>query len=278
MDREAPSGRLLEVDRELCTMCGICAEICPRGIIALGQESPEITAPEQCMACGHCVAVCPAAALDHRRAPLAAQEPLDLFPVLGPETAAAFLRSRRSIRVYRQEPVPRETLLRLLEIARFAPTGSNSQGLSYVVVTDRDVLQRVTAITVGWVEGLVAAGVPWAVGYADMVDRYRTHGIDVILRGAPCLIVATAPRDFPMGRENAHFCLEYVELYATALGLGTCWAGFVGMCAAAEGSPLAAALPLPEGTVMAGALMAGYPRYTYSRLVDRDPLRVSWLG
>jgi nitroreductase/NAD-dependent dihydropyrimidine dehydrogenase PreA subunit len=276
MDSEAPV-QLLEVDTDLCTTCGICAEICPRGIVALGAEGPEVATPETCMACGHCVAVCPEAALDNRRAPLAGQTPLDRFPVLDPETAAAFLRSRRSIRVYREEPVPREKLLQLLEIARFAPTGSNTQGLSYLVVSDRDVLRRITAVTIDWVESLVATGVPWALSYAGMMRDYRATGVDVILRGAPCLIVATAPKGFPMGHENARFCLEYVELYATTLGLGTCWAGFVGLCAAAEGSPLAAALPLPEGTVMAGGLMAGYPKYTYPRLVDRDPLRVSWL-
>lgn len=46
---------------------------------------------------------------------------------------------------------------------------------------------------------------------------------------------------------------------------------------AAAGSPLPAALGLPEETAIAGALMVGYPRYTYRRLVDRDPLRVRWL-
>jgi nitroreductase/NAD-dependent dihydropyrimidine dehydrogenase PreA subunit len=276
-DRRTPVSPLLVADPDLCTLCGICSDTCPRGIISVDGELPGVASPGNCMACGHCVAVCPEAALDNALAPLAAQPPLESFPVLDPATAAAFLRSRRSIRTYRQEPVPRETLLQLLEIARFAPSGSNSQGLSYLVVTDRDVLRHVVRLVVEWLAKEVAAGEAWTAPYAGMVEKHRATGTDVILRGAPCLIVATAPRDFRSGHENSRYSLEYVELYATSLGLGTCWAGFFEHCAAAEGSPVPGVLGLPGDTAIVGALMVGYPRYTYQRLVDRDPLRVSWL-
>jgi len=275
--RSASAGHLLTADDELCTRCGICAEVCPRRMIVIDDDGPRATAPQSCAACGHCVAVCPEAALTHARAPLAGQTPLQSFPVLDPATAATFLRSRRSIRTYKPDPVPREKLLELLELARFAPTGGNSQGLSYLVVTDRAVLDKATALTVDWLDTLSTSGLPSTISFADTVEQYRTTGADVILRGAPCLVVATAPRAFMLRQDNARFCLEYAELYATTLGLGTCWAGFFQMCAAAEGAPLPALLGLPEETAVAGALMVGYPKYRYQRLVDRDPLQVSWL-
>jgi nitroreductase len=116
------------------------------------------------------------------------------------------------------------------------------------------------------------------MGFGGVVALYRNNGYDVILREAPSLIVATAPREMGMmAHENARFALEYVELYATTLGLGTCWAGFVELAAGGNYQPLLAELRLPEGMAVAGAMMAGYPRYTFKRLVDRNPLQVTWV-
>jgi ferredoxin len=138
--------RLLRVDLELCTMCGACAEVCPVGIVRMGEGRPEASEPEFCCSCGHCVAVCPEAALDNVRAPLAEQAPLPRSPVLDASTAALFLRARRATRAYKKKPVPREILFQLMEIARFAPSASNSQGLSYLVVRDPEVLRDLRRI------------------------------------------------------------------------------------------------------------------------------------
>gem|GEM_PF-2867305 len=55
----------------------------------------------------------------------------------------------------------------------------------------------------------------------ELIEVYRETGVDVILRDAPYLIVATTPQEFLFGYDSARFSLEYVELYATAMGLGT---------------------------------------------------------
>jgi nitroreductase len=48
----------------------------------------------------------------------------------------------RAMRRLRPEPVPRELLVSLVEAATWAPTGSNAQAYSWVIVTDRDVLRE----------------------------------------------------------------------------------------------------------------------------------------
>jgi nitroreductase/NAD-dependent dihydropyrimidine dehydrogenase PreA subunit len=269
---------LLRVNSELCTKCGLCAAICPNGLIRMGVDGPQEQEIENCLACGHCVAVCPRGALDNCKTPLANQTPLSQYPVIDSKTATQFLRGRRSIRNYQKKQIPREKLLELLEIARFAPSGCNSQGLSYLVIQDSTVLKQVTARTIEWLDQQVRGGVSWAAGFAGVIAVYRNSGFDVILRGAPSLIVATAPREMGMmAHESARFALEYVELYATTLGLGTCWAGFVESAAGNNYQPLLAELRLPEGMAAVGVMMAGYPQYTFKRLVDRNPLRVMWV-
>ena len=259
-----------------CVKCGICAAICPRRIIMMGQAGPEMTDASMCIACGHCVAVCPEGALDHAAAPLAKQVPLGDWRGLDYETAVRFLRSRRSIRCYRPEAVPREKLRELLEIARFAPTGSNSQGLSYVVISDRSLLAKLSETTVAWMEEMVKEKAAGAALYAKIAQVYRKTSYDIILRGAPHLILAVAPREFANGQTNARFALAYVELLAPTLGLGTCWAGFLERCAFSGYPPICRLLDLGEGMALAGAVMAGYPQYAYQRLVDRNPLPVIW--
>lgn len=267
---------LIQVDQEKCTRCGLCAQVCPTSIISMGNQGPEALRPS-CIACGHCVAVCPQAALDNRKAPLDKQLPLSNEPVLDAGAAARFLRSRRSIRCYKQQAVEREKILQMLDIARLAPSGGNSQGVAYQVIDNADILRKITAVTVDWMEEEMQKGSSWGKYFAGLVQEYRKSGQDVILRDAPCLVVAvTNKRMLASGRDNTHFCLAYAELYATALGLGTCWAGFFEACAANGYQPLLELLALPKATAVTGGLMVGFPKYTYKRLVDKNPLQVTW--
>lgn len=267
---------LLKVDLELCIKCGLCAEVCPNGVIGMAPEGPKMVSPV-CVVCGHCTAICPTAALDHEKAPLEKQVRLDKYPVIDAETAATFLRSRRSIRQYKKEKIAQETVMKLLDIARFAPTGCNSQGLSYIVNENDEKLKRVTEATIEWLEKQLANNVEWVKPFAGEAEVYRKQNIDVILCDAPSIIIAIAPQNLLMAHDNARFSLEYVELYATSMGLGTCWAGFVEWAAAAQYKPLLEALQVPEDFVVAGTMMLGYPKHTFKRLVDRQPLQVTWV-
>jgi nitroreductase/NAD-dependent dihydropyrimidine dehydrogenase PreA subunit len=267
---------LLHVDTEKCTICGACAAVCPAALIDVSDNGPEENGIESCVACGHCVAVCPVEALDNRRAPLSGQVPVEGLPPLNAEAASRFLRSRRSTRSYTQEEVPRAKLLRILDIARFASTGGNTQGISYLVIGDKQKLKQVSEATISWMETEVSDGSERAPYFSRIIQVARTTGRDVILRNAPHLIVALCDKDFLWGQANAQFSLTYAELFAPTLGVGTCWAGLVMGCAFSGYAPLLDILGIQGGKRIAGALMAGYPRYAYHRLVDRNPLSVEW--
>lgn len=267
---------IIQVDQEKCIRCSICADVCPVDVIQMGEHGPEDTG-NHCIACGHCVAVCPREALNNLKAPLSNQMPLEKTNAINAATAANFLRARRSIRCYKPAAVPREKLLQLLNIARLAPTGGNSQGISYCVVDHPDTLKQITAATIDWMEESMKAASPMAAYFKGVVAKYRSTGHDVILRGAPCLVIAMAPNSFmPRGRDNTHFSLAYAELYAPTIELGTCWAGFFEACALSGYQPLLDLLKLPANTTVTGGIMVGYPKYTYKRLVDRKPLQVIW--
>lgn len=251
-----------------------------RGSLGMGKNGPEAV-DDFCIACGHCVAVCPNGALDHKLAPLAKQVLLKEPPMLNPDAAARFLRARRSVRSFQKKRVPRETIRELLDIARFAPTACNSQGVSYHVVDDPVTLKEIASVIAQWAKEDLKYGAlgksPWSKNTANTIRRYYENGEDTILRDAPCLIIATADKSrFALGRDNTHFALTYTQLYAPALGLGSCWSGLFEYCAASGHEPLLRLLKLPENRGVTGALIVGYPIYSFKRLVDRDPLQISW--
>lgn len=270
---------MIQVNQDRCTKCGLCVKIC-RGTLGMGESGPEVV-NDLCIACGHCVAVCPNGALDHKLAPLEKQVLLEKTSTPDPDMAARFLRSRRSVRSFQKKGVPRETIRELLDIARFAPTACNSQGVSYHVVDDPVTLKEIAAVIADWAEEDLRHGAlgksPWSKNTSNTIRCYRENGEDTILRDAPCLIIAMADKDrFALGRDNTHFALTYTQLYAPALGLGTCWPGLLEYCAATEYEPLLRLLKLSENKVVTGALLTGYPVYSFKRLVDRDPLKISW--
>ena len=102
-------------------------------------------------------------------------------------------------------------------------------------------------------------------------------GVDRICRGAPHLIVAHADKNWGFGAEDTALALSYLELYAPTLGLGSCWAGYFYSAVNAY-PPLFQALKLPAKHKAFGAVMVGYPAYSYRRLPARKPPVVSWVG
>jgi len=105
------------------------------------------------------------------------------------------IEKRRSIRRYKDTPVPKEKILKILEAARVAPSAAHRQPWHFIVVEDNEAIKKL-------------AKSAWA---AD----------------APVMIVGLADREAsPNWCLNDHgIAFEHIVLEATNLGLGTCWMG-----------------------------------------------------
>ena len=150
----------LQIDESKCKRDGICASECPTAIIHLKDKTsvPAIKPGREdaCLICGHCVAVCPHGALSHSRVPIEACPSVEKDLVLNENQAVQFLRSRRSIRVFRDKAVAKETIQKLIEIARYAPSGSNSQLVEWRVITDKNQMHELSGMAVNWLRDVVA--------------------------------------------------------------------------------------------------------------------------
>jgi len=128
---------------------------------------------------------------------------------------SALIRSRRSCRAYRSDPVPRDYLERMLEAARWAPSACNRQPWRFAVVTRSETRAAIAArgllpgLSAGWV---AEAPVLIVMG---MCRSVVTHRIAPLVSGV----------DYPL--IDLGIAGEHLVLQATELGLGTCWIGWI---------------------------------------------------
>lgn len=270
---------IFEVDQKTCLQDGICAAVCPFWLIDFrpdGYPIPAAEAEKMCIKCGHCVAVCPTGSLTHREMPVEQCPPVQKALEVSVEQCEYFFRSRRSRRVYENKPVPREVLVRAIEIARYAPTGHNLQCVEWLVLTNKEELRRLKEIGADWMRWMIINEPELADFLAmERILRLREEGKDELLRDAPVVIVAHTDKYHPIASYMCTIALTHFELVANTMGLGCCWAGLFNQ-AATTFPPMMEALSLQEGHQAFGCLMVGYPKYRYYRLPLRKPPRIAW--
>lgn len=266
---------LLKVNHEKCLKCGICVDCCPACILEMGVNGPECNFDRGCMSCGHCVAICPVGALDNKYAPLEKQRPVKQ-PILNPETAYEFLRMRRSVRNFKDVAPSEEDITKLLDIARYAPTAGNSQGIYYVVIRESSKIKEIADIVAKWMESEIETGSENKRYFTTVLRAYRERGQDIIARNAPCLVFALARKLNITGVSNAEQSWAYAELFAPTIGLGTTIAGFIQSCGIAGYQPLLDLIKVPPKQRIVGTLMVGYPKYKYKRMPERQHLKVEF--
>jgi nitroreductase/NAD-dependent dihydropyrimidine dehydrogenase PreA subunit len=272
---------LLTIDQGKCKKDGLCSMDCPAGIIQLKREGdgfPVVAAETEafCLKCGHCVAICPHGALDNSKVPQNTCPEIGKELTVDTDQAIQFLRSRRSIRNYKHHPVERRAIESLIKVARYAPTAGNSQLVQWNVFTDPAQLKTIAEQTVDCLRDIMAKQPEETYpAYFPLILASWDKGFDTILRGAPMLIVASAPQENPSGLVDVSIALSYLELLAVPMGLGTCWAGLVRR-SLATWKPLQKTIGLPEGHVHCYPMMLGYPKYKYHRLPERKEPVINW--
>jgi ferredoxin len=98
--------------------------------VTIEDENKKITtiSPERinlCLQCGHCVAVCPNHAMQ-----VESLDKEDFVSVKASDISEneflSLLQQRRSVRRYKDKPLPREIINRIIDAAHSSPTGTGS--------------------------------------------------------------------------------------------------------------------------------------------------------
>lgn len=271
---------LLNIDQKKCKKDGLCAAECPSRIIVQTDRKsfPSLieNGEEFCTNCGHCVAVCPYGALTLTTMPLAACPPVQKNLLPDADAVGQLLKARRSIRQYKKKVVSQKLLKELIDTARYAPTGSNSQQVHWTIIQNPEDVHKLAGMVIDFMKMMHPLMTDEASARRSrrIIDSWD-NGTDRIMRGAPHLVVAHCPPDVSFPAVDCTIALTYLELYAYAKGLGTCWAGyFTGV--AGMHDPIIKFLNLPAGHKCYGAVMLGYPKPVYYRIPKRNEPNITW--
>jgi nitroreductase len=170
---------------------------------------------------------------------------------------------RISCRAYKTDPVPEGHIGQILEAARLAPSACNKQPWRFAVVQTPEIRRRI-------VEGGFLPGIKmdWAMDapvhvVIGMERSFVTHRLAATLSGV----------DYPW--VDIGIAGEHLVLAATALGLGTCWIGWIRPRAVAR------IVGWPRSVRPVALITVGYPKIGggASRTVHRKGMSelVRWL-
>ncbi len=159
--------------------------------------------------------------------------------------AADCIKTRRSIRNYKEDQIPQEVIREVVDLARFAPSWKNTQIARYYVVQNAALKQNIAENCMGGfalnTKTLTTAPALVVVAYVEKRSGYERDGS-----------FATSKEDrwemFDAGIATQTFCLAAHEK-----GLGTCIMGIF------DEEKIAEAITLPEGQKIGAVVAIGYP-------------------
>lgn len=184
---------------------------------------------------------------------------------------------RRSIRKYKPVQVPAHLVRRIIEVGRFAPSQGNCQPWSFVVVRDKDLLEKMEAHCIAvcrfFMNTPEYAGVH-PVPAAAM--RLMSEGRMRVFHKAPTVIlILMDKRGVGVPEVDVGIVGQNIVLAAQSLGLGTCWIGFSKFLNSS--APLMQALGIAPPFEIVEAITVGWPFGVPSlNPIERQTHEVAW--
>jgi nitroreductase len=160
------------------------------------------------------------------------------------ENLMEIIKKRKSIRAYKDKPLPKDVVNSILEAARYAPTARNLQELEYKVITSKEMIKKLS-------DGIAAA-----IQKGGFPFKGPPGGRPSFFYSAPLLIIITAPKENKFSESDAALAVQNIMLYATSIDLGSC---FIGMAKFIErDKKLLKEMHISNDRNIAAAVICGY--------------------
>jgi len=294
---------MVRIDKTSCTACGICGHVCPRHIPeTIAQDAEKITIIYQerlnlCMKCGHCVAVCPNNAL---RVEGLKSEEFAAFKEhdIDDNHLLSLMKQRRSVRRYKDKPVPRKIINRIIDAVHCAPTGTGRSTTGIIVIDDPETLTTFSRLVYEMYENLeknlknpiarffikrnagekklrtlqnfVMPGMHWYIRW------YRNGKSNEIMRDCPALILFHSPIFEPVGAENCVIAAFHAIMMAQVMRIGICLNDLIPP-ACNRVPEIRKLLDIPDDREVYASVTMGYPKYDFKRIPPRKLAEVRYI-
>lgn len=250
------------IDSTKCIGCSLCIKDCPGGHLRL-ENGKAVPNEFGCIECGHCYAICPQSAVSMNGYTDDGGKIKNFSDFNGDELLQA-IKSRRSVRQFKPEPIEPEITDKILEAGRYSPTGANAQDVRYIVLgSKQDEIEQECV-------KLFRSGTKLAAPFVKMLSKMNISD-NFFFKDAPLVIVVSAKSNI-----NAGLASAYMEMVANSFGLGVLYSGFFVMCSKIS-SKIKKSLKLSNGEKVVSCMVIGYPNVKYHRIAPRKPLNVTKL-
>ena len=276
----------ISIKSEACIRCRRCERACPAGIFAWEDGKMQVQKEQYCIRCGHCADICPSKAVVHTLFPESTMHDYALNDLPSPDQVALLLKARRSNRAFTAQAVPQESLDRIIDAAYAAPTAQNTRNIQVVAVTDPELLERISALTVDTFAHAVKPlenpllkcllHKKMAQVYAmipklkAMHRKFHEGKGDPVLHRAKAVLFFCAPPQSRYGCADSNLAYQNASLMAESLGVAQFYTGFVlsGMKQDRK-DRIHKMLHLTNVKIFAGMAL-GMPEFRFERYTDRE--------
>lgn len=260
----------ITVDKEKCIQCGLCASDCVSKCLDMNKDNfPYMKVEQACLKCQHCMMICPQGALTFNDKDPENSEKVSSKDIL------SLIKSRRSIRQYRDEELSEEELQQIKDMLPYIPTGCNSHKLHFSIVEKKSVMRALkNKVNARFIKLLNNKILSPLVKHFEVYKHSFEKGEDIIFRDAPHMIVVSSPVSAPCAPQDPVIALSYIELYAKSIGIGTCWCGYAELCIKLF-PELCEILEIPKGYTPVYAMLLGKPAVKYHRIPQPEPYSIS---
>ena len=301
---------IMRVDQSKCNKCGLCLQNCPFRAWEYDEGGyPAMKEKYACFSCYNCKVACPSDAMiivepyhvtegywKTDSYPLPAKMPLEPKDENGNPTEWNPIENavitRRSVRNFKDKPVPESLIQRVLEAGRFAPSAGNCQCWKFIVITNKALLKEIDKTVKSGIQLLynmylndksVKNLVPFAKDSPGAFDPRVVYGgmgtiggnEDLSISfGAPVVILMLGDERAPSVELNIGICGQNMNLVANSLGIKAFWNGF--LAAGIEASPLKKKLGIKSPWKTVESICMGYPAFKQEGSVPREFRPVTW--
>ena len=181
------------------------------------------------------------------------------------------IKTRRSTRDYLDTPLSEDTINKVIDAGRYAPTGLNLQPWRFIVVQNKEMLNKLSEyarpILAKNLEGRKDAGA------INFLKRLQDKNFNLFYN-APLLILVIGSKNNALTDYDCSMCAENMMLAAHSLGIGSCWIG--GASVIQQSEEIMAELKITPNYKIIAPLIFGYPKTIPATPEKREPV-VFWL-
>lgn len=253
---------IIEVNKNLCIGCSLCVKDCPVNNIKI-QDKKAFIKEQDCIKCGHCVAICPKKAVTMTGF---SEDPIeyDEKQVLNSSELLMALKSRRTVRQFKDKEVSLEIIKEIIEAGRVTPSAKNAQDVSYIVLNNDKREYEKVAVKIFKKIKSVAGIFTKSVREINIDD-------DFFFKKAP-LVILVVTKD----KISGSFAASNMSLMAESHGLGVLFSGFFTVVAN-NSAKIKRMLKLKRKQKIVATLVIGYSSVKYRRTAQKEEAKVKYL-